>query len=139
MPAANEREAPHVQLNQLAQREFRRHIELARAVGKPLMIHDRDAHADVLRIVGESPGLTAVVFHAFSGDAEMAQHCVAAGYLLSFPGGNGNSEEGVNSTFNVDASVSYKLTGNLTLSLEGINLTDDYNDRYVDVTDRVSN
>lgn len=60
-------------------------------------------------------------------------------YLLSFPGGNGNSEEGVNSTFNVDASVSYKLTGNLTLSLEGINLTDDYNDRYVDATDRVSN
>lgn len=71
---------------EVQQREFRRHIELARAVGKPLMIHDRDAHADVLRIVAESPGLTAVVFHAFSGDAEMAQRCVAAGYLLSFPG-----------------------------------------------------
>ncbi|ANC53560.1 hypothetical protein A4249_07735 [Brevundimonas sp. GW460-12-10-14-LB2] len=59
-------------------------------------------------------------------------------YLLSFPGANGNSEEGVNDTTNVDASMSYECTPNLTFSLEGINLTDAYTDRYVDVTNRVS-
>ncbi|MFC5344393.1 TonB-dependent receptor [Brevundimonas staleyi] len=59
-------------------------------------------------------------------------------YLLSFPGANGNSEEGVNGTTNIDASMSYDITDSMTLSLEGINLTDEYVDRYVDVTDRVS-
>jgi TatD DNase family protein len=50
------------------------------------MIHDRDAHADILRMLREEGAPEAVVFHAFSGDAEMAGECVAAGYLLSFPG-----------------------------------------------------
>ncbi len=59
-------------------------------------------------------------------------------YLLSFPGANGNSEEGVNDTTNIDASMSYDFTDSLTFSLEGINLTDEYVDRYVDVLDRVS-
>jgi TatD DNase family protein len=69
------------------QLHFRRHIELAKQVGKPLMIHDRDAHADVLRILGEEGAPPAgVILHAFSGDAEMATECVQKGYLLSFPG-----------------------------------------------------
>ena len=68
------------------QHHFRRHIELAKRVGKALMIHDRDAHADVLRILREEGAADHVVFHAFSGDAAMAAECVAAGYLLSFPG-----------------------------------------------------
>jgi TatD DNase family protein len=69
------------------QRHFRRHIELSKQVGKPLMIHDRQAHADVLRILGEEGAPPAgVIFHAFSGDAEMARECVAAGYVLSFSG-----------------------------------------------------
>jgi TatD DNase family protein len=68
------------------QRHFRRHIELAKSVRLPLMIHDRDAHADVLRILGEEGAPDQVVFHAFSGDAELARACVAAGYYLSFPG-----------------------------------------------------
>ncbi len=68
------------------QEHFRRHIELAKRVGKPLMIHDRDAHADVLRILREEGAPEQVVFHAFSGDAEMARECAAAGYVLSFPG-----------------------------------------------------
>ncbi len=71
---------------EVQQREFRRHIELAKAVGKPLMIHDRDAHEDVLRIVREQGAPDTVVFHAFSGDAAMAAECLRAGYLLSFPG-----------------------------------------------------
>jgi TatD DNase family protein len=68
------------------QEHFRRHIELAKAVGKPLMIHDRDAHDDVLRILEEQGAPEHVVFHAFSGDAEMARVCAARGYLMSFPG-----------------------------------------------------
>jgi len=69
------------------QRHFRRHIELSQQVGKPLVIHDRQAHADVLRILREEGAPEAgVIFHAFSGDAEMARECVAAGYVLSFSG-----------------------------------------------------
>jgi TonB-dependent receptor len=47
--------------------------------------------------------------------------------------GTGNIFEGYNSTINVDASVRYKLTDWIELSVEGINLTDDYRDRYTDV------
>lgn len=69
------------------QEHFRRHIELAKAVGKPLMIHDRDAHADVLRILAADGAPEAgVIFHSFSGDAEMATECVRRGYILSFSG-----------------------------------------------------
>jgi TatD DNase family protein len=68
------------------QESFRRHIELAKRIGKPLMIHDRDAHADVLRILREQGPPATVIFHCFSGDAELARECVDAGYLLSFAG-----------------------------------------------------
>lgn len=69
------------------QEHFRRHIELAKRVAKPLVIHDRQAHADVLAILAEQGAPPAgVVFHAFSGDAAMAAECVEAGYLLSYSG-----------------------------------------------------
>jgi TatD DNase family protein len=68
------------------ERVFRWHIDLAKRLGKPLMIHDRDAHADVLRVLHEEGAPGAVVFHCFSGDATMARTCVDAGYLLSFAG-----------------------------------------------------
>jgi TatD DNase family protein len=68
------------------QEHFRRHIDLAKEAGKPLMIHDRDAHADILRILREEGPPDQVVFQAFSGDATMARECAAAGYVLSFPG-----------------------------------------------------
>jgi TatD DNase family protein len=68
------------------QEHFRRHIELAKRAGLPLMIHDRDAHADVLRILREEGAPEQVVFHAFSGDAAMARECADRGYVLSFPG-----------------------------------------------------
>lgn len=70
----------------LQQEHFRRHLDLAKRAGKPLMIHDRDAHADVLRILREEGPPEVVVFHAFSGDAAMARECADAGYVLSFPG-----------------------------------------------------
>ncbi len=50
------------------------------------MIHDRDAHADVLAILAAEGAPDRVVFHAFSGDAAMARTCVDAGYALSVPG-----------------------------------------------------
>lgn len=65
---------------------FRWHIDLAKRVGKPLMIHCRDAHDDVLRILTEEGSPDQVVFHCFSGDAEFARRCVDAGYVLSFAG-----------------------------------------------------
>lgn len=68
------------------QEHFRRHIDLAKRIGKPLMIHDRDAHADVLRILREEGAPEQVVFHAFSGDYAMARECAESGYVLSFPG-----------------------------------------------------
>jgi TatD DNase family protein len=68
------------------QESFRRHIDLANRIGKPLMIHDRDAHDDVLRILREEGAPPVVIFHCFSGDADKARECVAAGYVLSFAG-----------------------------------------------------
>ena len=67
---------------------FRAHIELARAAGKTVMIHDREAHEDVLSILAEyAPWPPAsVIFHCFSGDAAMAARCAEAGYLMSFAG-----------------------------------------------------
>jgi TatD DNase family protein len=69
------------------QREwFRAHIEIAKQAGKPLMIHDRDAHEDVLRILDEEGPPERVVFHCFSGDAALAKRCADAGYVMSFAG-----------------------------------------------------
>jgi TatD DNase family protein len=68
------------------QAAFRWHIDLAKRLGKPLMIHDREAHADVLRILREEGAPETVIFHCFSGDADMARECAAAGYVLSFAG-----------------------------------------------------
>jgi TatD DNase family protein len=67
---------------------FRAHIALAREAGKALMIHDRDAHADVLSILEETGPWPpdSVIFHCFSGDALMAARCAAAGYIMSFAG-----------------------------------------------------
>jgi TatD DNase family protein len=50
------------------------------------MIHDRDAHEDIYRILAEEGPPETVVFHCFSGDAEFAARCVARGYVLSFAG-----------------------------------------------------
>jgi TatD DNase family protein len=65
---------------------FRAHIDVAKQVGKPLVIHDRDAHADVLAILAADGAPDQVIFHCFSGDAELAERCAQAGYLLSFAG-----------------------------------------------------
>ncbi len=65
---------------------FRAHIDIAKQSGKPLMIHDRDAHEDVLSILAADGAPEQVIFHCYSGDAAMAERCAAAGYVLSFAG-----------------------------------------------------
>jgi TatD DNase family protein len=68
------------------QRSFRAHIEIAKSSGKTLVIHDREAHDDVLRILAEEGPPDKVVFHCFSGDATMAKECATRGYVMSFAG-----------------------------------------------------
>jgi TatD DNase family protein len=65
---------------------FREHIKIAKRTGKALMIHDREAHADVLRILAEEGPPPRVVFHCFSGDVAMVRQCAEAGYVMSFAG-----------------------------------------------------
>jgi TatD DNase family protein len=65
---------------------YREHIKIAKRAGKALMIHDREAHADVLRILAEDGPPDRVVFHCFSGDVAMAKQCAEAGYVMSFAG-----------------------------------------------------
>ena len=65
---------------------FRAHVEMARRHAKALVIHDRDAHADLLRVLDDVPLPDRVVFHCYSGDVEMARHCAGRGWFLSFAG-----------------------------------------------------
>ncbi|MFJ4715005.1 TatD family hydrolase [Streptomyces sp. NPDC088785] len=68
------------------ERSFRAHIEIAKRHGKALVIHDREAHEDVLRILKEEGAPERTVFHCYSGDAAMAQVCAENGYFMSFAG-----------------------------------------------------
>ena len=65
---------------------FRAHVEMAKRHDKVLVIHDRDAHDDVLRVLHDAGPPDRVVFHCFSGDAAMAEHCARQGWWLSFAG-----------------------------------------------------
>ena len=65
---------------------FRRHIELAKRLDKTLVIHDRDAHDDVLRVVDDEGAPDRWVMHCFSGDAAFARACLDRGAHLSFAG-----------------------------------------------------
>ena len=69
------------------QREaFAWHIDLAKRTGKPLMIHNRDADADVLDVLAAEGAPETVIFHCFSSGPEMARTCIAAGWYLSLSG-----------------------------------------------------
>jgi len=64
---------------------FRKQLELAKELDLPVIIHDRDAHADCLELVQEAKG-TRGVFHCYSGSAEMAREILKLGWYLSFTG-----------------------------------------------------
>jgi len=69
------------------QREaFAWHIDLAKRIGKPLMIHNREADAEVLDVLRAEGAPDAVIFHCFSSDSAMARRCVDAGWFLSLSG-----------------------------------------------------
>ena len=65
---------------------FRRHIEIAKRHDRTLVIHDRDAHDDVLRVLDEGGVPDRVVMHCFSGGADFARQCLDRGAHLSFAG-----------------------------------------------------
>ncbi|MCK4502331.1 MAG: TatD family hydrolase, partial [Desulfuromonadales bacterium] len=66
---------------------FRQQIRLAIEVGKPIIVHDREAHDEVIQILTEENGATnGGVLHCFSGDLKMAQQCLDLGFYLSFTG-----------------------------------------------------
>ena len=70
---------------ELQQQVLRAHLALAQELGLPVIIHDREAHADSLSIVKEFPAVTGV-FHCFSGSVEMARELLKLGWMLSFNG-----------------------------------------------------
>ena len=67
------------------QEVLRAQLALARELKLPVIIHDRDAHADTLAIVKEFPEVTGV-FHCYSGSVEDARTLVKMGWMLSFNG-----------------------------------------------------
>jgi TatD DNase family protein len=71
--------------SRVAQEEsFRAHIDMAKRLDKSLVIHDRDAHDDVLRVVDEEGPPERWVMHCFSGDDRFARACLDRGAYLSF-------------------------------------------------------
>ena len=64
---------------------FRMQMELARELGLPVIVHERDAHEDGMKVVDEFPDVTGV-FHCYSGSAEMAKELVKRGWYIGFTG-----------------------------------------------------
>lgn len=71
---------------EIQEESFRFHIRLAKEHGLPLMIHDRDAHDQVVNVVLEEGAPQTVIFHCFSGDEHLAQTCAEHGWYASFAG-----------------------------------------------------
>lgn len=72
--------------HRLQELSFRAHIAIAKRTGRTLVIHDRDAHDEVLRVLLDEGAPDRVVFHCFSGDAAMARTCAEHGFWMSFAG-----------------------------------------------------
>ena len=70
---------------EIQQKAFRMQMELARELKMPVIIHERDAHDDAMRIVKEFKDVTGV-FHCYSGSAEMARQLVNMGWYIGFTG-----------------------------------------------------
>ena len=70
---------------EIQQKAFRMQMELARELNLPVIVHERDAHEDGIKIVEEFPEVTGV-FHCYSGSAEMAKWLVARGWYIGFTG-----------------------------------------------------
>lgn len=71
--------------SKVQQEAFRKQMKLAERLDLPVVIHDRDAHGDTLKILKEFPKVKGVV-HCFSGSAELARECLKIGYYIGFTG-----------------------------------------------------
>ena len=69
----------------IQERWFRAQMEMAKRSGKPVAIHDRDAHGKCMEVVCDYPGVRGI-FHSYSGSAEMARDLVRRGWYISFSG-----------------------------------------------------
>ena len=72
--------------HRLQEESFRAHLAIAKRTGTALMIHDRDAHDDVVRVLLEEGAPERVVFHCFSGGVDLARTCAEHGWYASFAG-----------------------------------------------------
>ena len=71
----------------IQQEMFRQQIHLAKSLHKPIIVHDREAHGDVMDILKEEDARSAGgVLHCFSGSIEMAKECINMGFYISFAG-----------------------------------------------------
>ncbi|WP_461207137.1 TatD family hydrolase [Clostridium sp. DL1XJH146] len=60
-------------------------MQLAEELNLPVVIHDREAHGDVLNVIKKFPKVTGVI-HSFSGSPEFARLCIEEGYYIGFTG-----------------------------------------------------
>lgn len=70
---------------EIQQQAFQLQMELARDLDLPVIIHEREAHEDALKIIDRFPQVTGV-FHCYSGSAEMAKALISKGYYIGFTG-----------------------------------------------------
>lgn len=72
---------------EVQQEAFRKQISLAKELNKPIIVHDRDAHGDVMAILKEeAPFVKGGILHCFSGSWEMAKECLKLGFYISIAG-----------------------------------------------------
>ncbi|CAN5377817.1 TatD family hydrolase [soil metagenome] len=65
---------------------FRTHIRIARDHDRTVVIHDREAHDDIVRVLRDEAPLPRVIFHCFSGGRDLVETCAAEGWYMSFAG-----------------------------------------------------
>ena len=70
---------------ELQMKYFTEQMKLARRLDIPVVIHDRDAHGDILDVIRKFPGVRGVL-HSYSGSPEMAEELIRLGYMISFSG-----------------------------------------------------
>jgi len=65
---------------------FEKQIELAKELEMPIVIHDRDAHKEIMKVLRKYAGEISCVMHCFSGDSRMAEECIDLGFMISIGG-----------------------------------------------------
>jgi len=71
---------------EIQKKAFEAQLILAEELGLPVVIHDREAHADTLEILSKFKGKINGIMHCFSGSREMAEQCIKSDFYISFAG-----------------------------------------------------